>query len=119
MDGLSLTAVEICITFIAICAALCTTCCIILLYQLHGSGDIHICTKILLTLCTMGSTLCTSSDLVRWIFCYTTHQSLFSFPLNQILSLADLFYYIGCISFYLIAISRIYYAFRNSYYEIS
>ena len=116
---------EISIPFISICTIICILCCTILFYQTYclkraprssatpNAGD-H-----LVTICVISCTLCTISDLTRWIIGTASHKGIFSSPLNQIMTIADGFYYIACICFYSIAVSRIYYAFKDSFYEIS
>ena len=123
---------EISIPLISICVLICTISTVILISQIYGTkrlerqssrgpraskqnntGD-H-----LVAICVIASTLCEYGDLTRWIISYPQNKSPFFYPLNQIMTIADLFYYIACISFYSIAVSRIYYAFQGSAYEIS
>ena len=75
--------------------------------------------KLLIISCVLISTLCTWSDLIRHIICWLLNKPLCAYPMNNILSFADLLYYLGSILFYLIAINRVQYSFKTTMYELS
>ena len=123
---------ELSIPWISVGAIICIACLIILSYQLYCTtewkanseslndeerNNARLSRSLIMT-CVIASTLCQICDLTRWVSCYALNKSLFYYPLHQIMASSDLFYYIGCISFYSIAVSRIYFAFYGSHYAI-
>lgn len=72
----------------------------------------------LIKLCIIASTLCVLCDDIRWSICAILNKSEVFYPMNQIMSFADLFYYIGALSFYTIAIYRLYISFQDTIYSI-
>ena len=95
----------------------------ILLYQMYHTSqstkESQKIIRILIKQCIISSTLCIYCDDIRWIICAILNRSIVFYPLNQIMSFADLLYYIGTISFYTIAIYRLYTSFKNTIYRIN
>ena len=73
----------------------------------------------LIKVCIIASTLCVVCDDIRWSICAIMDKSEVFYPMNQIMSFADLFYYIGALSFYTIAIYRLYISFLDTIYSIN
>ena len=126
MGTLSLVAVYVSIPFISVCVVFCTLFTIALLRQLNNPQDDrqsalhkHGYYYHIMIVCCMSSTLCEYCDLSRWIICVAANKSLFYFPMNQIMSIATFFHQAGAMTFYIVAISRIYIYCKTSYYPVS
>ena len=107
------------IIVITICLIITTIISLRLWYQLSNqTSQTQKLTVMLIKLCVITSTLCIYCDETRYIICAIWNQSEVFYPMNQIMSLADLFYYIGGVSFYSLAIYRLYISFYDTIYSI-
>ena len=71
-------------------------------------------------ICSIGCSLNIYSDFSRFIVALAINTNdLWHDPMTQIYSHADAFYYLGAISFYIIAILRLNTVFQNTAYEIN
>eukprot|EP01084_Bolivina_argentea_P270227 459441_1 len=106
--------------FIASFALICMIVSITLICQLliRPVDKIPTISTILIIFCVICSTLCEMADLSRHIICYILNKDLYFYPLNNIYGGADLLYYLGAISFYLIAVFRLQIHFHGTNYAM-
>eukprot|EP01084_Bolivina_argentea_P023302 43452_1 len=106
---------------IAICGIIATLVGCILYYELLcGSLDnMKTLYRNCFIICTLGCVGCIYSDLVHHIYCFATNTFLYGQLVDDIFALSDVLYYIGALSFYLIAIQRIHITFGDSAYSVS
>eukprot|EP01084_Bolivina_argentea_P271708 462406_1 len=81
-------------------------------------GTMNIILRIIIVFCAVFSTLCIWCDLARHCICIIYHKDLYYYPLNNIMGVSDLFYYLAATFFYLVAIIRLQISFLGSKYAI-
>lgn len=116
--------------FISLCAIICTIISLILIYQLLCDKSLNIygrkkknvmplSSKLLVITCISASTLQTWGDLIRHLICFIVNRNIYYYPLNNYMCIADLFYFTATLSFYIIAISRVYITFKTTTYSLN
>lgn len=126
VNYISRSSLEISIYIILFCVVLSTFIVMIMLYQIFcgkinqkRKNKMQRFNKLILCICIMASTLCQWCDFIRHLICYVYHKDIYYYPLNNIMCISDLFYYIAAISFYIIAVSRLQISFRDTTYAMN
>eukprot|EP01084_Bolivina_argentea_P041163 75967_1 len=105
----------IAITWIGICAFIGTYSLFNLLYNIYihdrnvinQRKRLNKWYKTALILCSLGCVFCIYADLSREIYCFVTKTYIFEGYVDNIFALPDALYYIGSLSFYIVAYTRI------------
>ena len=110
------------ITWLTVYGIIATVTTIAIIYQLlhsHQNKPTKKSIKIAHIICCISCTLPIWIDLSRFLLCLLTKvQTLWTGNNESPYTTSDIFYYIGSISFYIIAILKVYFSFKGSAFEI-